>query len=184
MPPQQLPQPPQPQIPVEPEMSDYDDAVIEDTVHCTCCHAPFVLGDNECYVILDPPNKDADQLKLCGECAGRIAAEYRKTELDGSVRPTVVCLCGSTRFVEQFMDAYAKETDAGKIVLTVGRFKPWHGWDAEKKKKLDELHLHKIDLADEVLILDVGGYIGESTARELAYAIEHGKKIRKLSEEI
>lgn len=52
-------------------------------------------------------------------------------------------------------------------------------WE-QAKPRLDELHLRKIDLADEVLILNVGGYIGESTARELAYAREHGKRIRSL----
>ena len=53
----------------------------------------------------------------------------------------------------------------------------------EQKVKLDELHLRKIDLADEVLILNVGGYIGESTGRELAYARQHGKTIRFLEPE-
>ncbi len=48
------------------------------------------------------------------------------------------------------------------------------------KTLLDELHRHKIDLADEVLILNVGGYIGESTAGELAYARRQGKRVRFL----
>lgn len=95
-------------------------------------------------------------------------------------RPIIVCLCGSTRFVDAFMEAYANETDAGKIVLSVGRFKPVHGWDPEKKAKLDELHLRKIDLADEVLILNVGGYIGSSTRKELEYAQKAGKTVRYL----
>lgn len=97
-----------------------------------------------------------------------------------SVRPTIVCLCGSTRFVDAFMEADGRETDDGKIVLSVGRFKPVYGWDAEKKAKLDELHLRKIDLADEVLILNVGGYIGESTRRKMEYARAGGKCVRFL----
>jgi hypothetical protein len=48
------------------------------------------------------------------------------------------------------------------------------------KADLDALHLRKIDLADEVLILNVGGYIGESTSRELDYAIRHNKVVRYL----
>lgn len=95
-------------------------------------------------------------------------------------RPTIVCLCGSTRFVDTFVQAYADETDAGRIVLSVGRFKPVHGWDEKKKAELDELHLRKIDLADEVLILNVGGYIGESTRHELDYAKRIGKTVRFL----
>lgn len=104
-------------------------------------------------------------------------------------RPTIVCLCGSTRFGAAFADANFRETLAGKIVLTIGcDFKS----DAELfahlpkeelealKDRLDTLHLRKIDLADEVFILNVGGYIGDSTRRELAYAQALGKVIRWL----
>ena len=99
--------------------------------------------------------------------------------------PTIVCLCGSTRFYEAFQKANYEETMAGKIVLSVG-FYPHSaeqvhgetiGCDAETKQRLDELHLRKIDIADEVLILNVGGYIGESTQRELIYAVKLGKRI-------
>jgi hypothetical protein len=98
------------------------------------------------------------------------------------MKPIIVCLCGSCRFKETFIDQYAKETDKGKIVLSVGRFMPQSEQELkpELKKMLDELHLRKIDLADEVLILNVGGYIGDSTRRELLYAISQGKIIRYL----
>lgn len=105
-------------------------------------------------------------------------------------RPTVVCLCGSTRFMEAFFDAGWEETLAGKIVLSVGvcRYAADEGHGAEMlgpeiAARLDELHLRKIDLADEVLILNVGGYIGESTRRELEYARAAGKPIRFLEPE-
>ncbi len=48
--------------------------------------------------------------------------------------------------------------------------------------RLDELHLRKIDLADEVFILNVGGYIGESTRKEIEYAQRQGKPIKYLSD--
>jgi hypothetical protein len=103
--------------------------------------------------------------------------------------PTIVCLCGSTRFGEAFRDANLRETVAGKIVVSIGcDLRNDHDlWPDEAtrerlKRELDELHLRKIDLADEVLILNVGGYIGESTARELAYARCHGKAVRFLEE--
>jgi hypothetical protein len=51
---------------------------------------------------------------------------------------------------------------------------------AEIKRGLDELHLRKIDLADEILVLNVGGYIGDSTRREIEYAQSKGKRIRYL----
>ncbi len=102
-------------------------------------------------------------------------------------RPTIVCLCGSTRFSEAYQQANLQETLQGRIVLTIGSdMKSDHVLFADRSEAelqeiratLDELHLRKIDLADEVLILNVGGYIGESTRRELNYAEEHGKKIR------
>lgn len=100
-------------------------------------------------------------------------------------RPEIVCLCGSTRFYDAFRSANLAETLAGKIVLSIGcDFKSDQGLglsDADKIR-LDALHLRKIDLADEVLILNVGGYIGESTARELAHARSLGKRVRFLEE--
>jgi len=106
-------------------------------------------------------------------------------------RPIVVCLCGSTRFWREFQKAGLAETMAGRIVLSIGAAS---GTDDEHfgnlprdeynrvKAMLDELHVRKIDMADEILILNLGGYIGESTARELAYAQAHGKRIRYLEE--
>lgn len=98
-------------------------------------------------------------------------------------KPTIVCLCGSGRFREAFERVEFDETLAGRIVLTIGCNTKDIARDLEwehVKPMLDELHLRKIDLADEVLILNVGGYIGESTRRELAYAEAHGKAVRFL----
>jgi len=102
-------------------------------------------------------------------------------------KPMIVCLCGSTRFPDAFHEANLRETLAGKIVLTVGcDFKSDRDLElagqltAEDKARLDQLHLRKIDLADEVYILNLGGYIGQSTLNELMYAKEHGKRIRFL----
>jgi hypothetical protein len=102
--------------------------------------------------------------------------------------PTIVCLCGSTKFYETFQKANYEETIAGRIVLSVGFFihQPGlnHGGKVgctpEQKIQLDELHKRKIDLADEILVLNVGGYVGESTKSEIQYALDHGKKIRWL----
>jgi cell division protein FtsB len=94
-----------------------------------------------------------------------------------------VCLCGSGRFREAFERAEFEETLAGKIVLTIGcntKDVARSANLAHHKAALDELHLRKIDLADEVLILNVGGYIGDSTRRELEYSRQRGKQIRFL----
>jgi hypothetical protein len=110
-----------------------------------------------------------------------IAAWYRAD------RPTVVCLCGSTRFKAEFIEANFRETMAGRIVLSVGWYShadnDVYNPTAAEKADLDRLHLRKIDLADELLVVDVGGYVGESTAREIAHAASLGKRIRRWSEE-
>lgn len=105
--------------------------------------------------------------------------------------PIIVCLCGSTRFWREFQAASLRETMDGKIVLSIGAAS---GTDDEHfgnlpraeydrvKTMLDDLHLRKIDLADEILVLNLGGYIGESTARELVYAQSLGKRVRYLEE--
>ncbi len=99
-----------------------------------------------------------------------------------SQKPKIVCLCGSTRFMQHFFEAGWQYTLDGYIVLSVGVCKHAEDHGGEKLGQdvadmLDELHLRKIDLADEVMILNVGGYIGESTQKELDYAKKLGKRI-------
>lgn len=109
----------------------------------------------------------------------------------GKIVPKVVCLCGSTRFKDAFDEANYQETMKGNIVLSVGFFMHASGnrhgesigATPEQKIALDELHKRKIDLADEVFILNVGGYIGESTRSELEYARSHSKVVRFLEEQ-
>lgn len=105
-----------------------------------------------------------------------------------TARPKIVCLCGSTRFYREFVKQNYLETMKGNIVLSVG-FYPHAsteiygqelGCSAEQKTMLDELHKRKIDLADEVFVLNVGAYVGESTTSEITYAALRGKAIRYL----
>ena len=102
------------------------------------------------------------------------------------LRPEIVCLCGSTRFSEAFQQANFNLTLQGKIVLTIGcdmksdnelfaAMTPEQL--AHTKADLDRLHREKIKLADSVFVLNVNGYIGESTMSELAYARELGKHV-------
>lgn len=97
----------------------------------------------------------------------------------------IITLCGSTRFKEQFMEVQKQLTLEGCIVISVGMF--GHSGDNEVwkpgvKEMLDDMHLRKIDLADEIFVINVGGYIGESTRREIDYATKTGKKINYLEE--
>jgi len=120
----------------------------------------------------------------------RVSVERRPAPT-GRLRPTVVCLCGSTRFSEAFQQAQLDETLAGKIVLTIGcNMKSdadlfAHMTQKERddlKARLDELHLRKIDMSDEVLVLSADGYIGSSTRNEIDYALSLGKTIRWLED--
>jgi hypothetical protein len=99
-------------------------------------------------------------------------------------KPKTVVLCGSTKFKDAFIEANRRETLAGRMVFSVGWFTHADGaiyrlTEAEKAR-VDELHLRKIDAADEVFVLNVGGYIGTSTRREIDYAQGKGKPIRYL----
>ena len=83
------------------------------------------------------------------------------------------------------MEAQKRLTLKGCIVISVGLF--GHSGDEEvwkpgTKEMLDDMHLRKIDMADEIYVINVGGYIGESTRREIAYAKKTGKKVNYLEE--
>lgn len=95
----------------------------------------------------------------------------------------IVCMCGSTRFKQAWISENARLTGKGNIVLAVGLW-GHHQQIAptpEQKIELDALHKCKIDLCDWVWVLDVGGYIGESTRSEINYALALGKCVRYLS---
>lgn len=106
-------------------------------------------------------------------------------DTNSSSRPPIVVLCGSTRFWDQLAEATLYETAAGRIVLAPGcnLREPHALWATPEqadriKRMLDTLHLRKIDLADDVLVVNPGGYYGDSTRREIDYARSLGKPIR------
>lgn len=93
---------------------------------------------------------------------------------------SVITLCGSTRFKEQFLEAQKRLTLEGNIVISVGLF--GHSGDEEvwtpgTKEMLDNMHKRKIDMADAIFIINVGGYIGSSTRSEIEYAKANGKEV-------
>ena len=95
----------------------------------------------------------------------------------------VITLCGSTRFKEQFLEAQKRLTLAGNIVISVGLF--GHSGDEEvwtegTKEMLDDIHKRKIDMADSIFVINVGGYIGESTRSEIEYAEKNGRGVQYL----
>lgn len=95
----------------------------------------------------------------------------------------VVTLCGSTRFKDEFFRVQKELTLQGCIVISVGLF--GHSgdtqvWKEGVKEMLDDMHKRKIDMAQEIYVINPGGYIGSSTRSEIAYARAHGKKINYL----
>jgi hypothetical protein len=104
----------------------------------------------------------------------------------------VITLCGSTRFKDEFMEAQKRLTLEGNIVISVGLFghsgdnEVWENMDegtlTKTKEMLDDMHKRKIDMADEVYIINVGGYIGDSTHSEIEYAKQTGKTVNYMFE--
>ena len=97
----------------------------------------------------------------------------------------VITLCGSTRFKDAFMQEQKRLTLEGNIVISVGMF--GHSGDQEVwaegvKDMLDDMHKRKIDMADEIFVINVDGYIGSSTRSEIEYAKNTGKSVRYLEE--
>ena len=95
----------------------------------------------------------------------------------------VITLCGSTKFKDEFMKLQEELTLKGNIVLNLSIF-----FHSEKNSKLDEdtiqllsnMHMQKIDMCDEIFVVNVNGYIGQSTKKEIEYAKKLGKKISYL----
>lgn len=159
---------------------DLVERMLDETVEVQQCFANTTEGN---VVPVKTPeeiaNKCADVANFCMMIADK------PSSID---KPKVVCLCGSTRFFQHFMDENYRETMAGNIVLSVGVYSQTqeraHCKNAEinpdLKTRLGELHKRKIDMADEVLVINVGGYIGDSTRSEIEYANSKGKPVRYL----
>ncbi len=95
----------------------------------------------------------------------------------------VITLCGSTKFKKQFREAEASLTLQGHIVISLGFFEQSEGIKItqEQEKFFEDMHYRKIDMSDEIFVIDVDGYIGNSTNKEIEYAKKTGKIIRYYS---
>ena len=104
----------------------------------------------------------------------------------------VICLCGSTRFTADMLIIQWNFTKQGHVVLSwcalpddyfTGNDKSHVGDQEGVKEIVDEVHKRKIDLSDEVFVINIGGYIGESTTSEIKYALSKGKIVKYLEPE-
>lgn len=92
----------------------------------------------------------------------------------------VITLCGSTKFKDEFIREQKRLTLEGNIIISVGLF--GHSgdnevWTEDTKEMLDDMHKRKIDMSDEIFVINKNGYIGSSTRSEIDYAIAHGKPV-------
>ena len=96
----------------------------------------------------------------------------------------IITLCGSTKFKEDFMKQNERLTLAGNVVISVGVFAHADGKQISKSDKilLDSIHKQKIEMSDEIFVINKGGYIGESTRNEILYAMHCKKPIRYMEE--
>ena len=94
-------------------------------------------------------------------------------------RYKVITLCGSTKFRDDFYREQRRLSLEGNIVISVGVFGHQDGEEVtdEQKVMLDDMHKRKIDMADEIFVINKNGYIGTSTKSEIEYATAHGKKV-------
>lgn len=170
---------------------------------CPFAHTPEQISrfENSTPYVTDSMSEDGTWCVYCPACSsasgfyddkdsaiatwqGRVPSSVTTDAVP--IRPKIICLCGSTRFIDTWISEYQRLSDEGNIVLTVARMPPRPNLQHEEpelKQRLDGLHLHKIKLADEVFVLNVDGYIGESTRNEINYAQSLNKVIRYLSAE-
>ena len=95
----------------------------------------------------------------------------------------VITLCGSIKFKNEFMKVQEELTLDGNIVFIPNFFNNLKGEiNKETKKMLYEMHRQKIDMSNEVYVINCGGYIGESTKSEIEYAKANGKMISYLED--
>ena len=114
--------------------------------------------------------------------------EDQQTPQSADGEAKVITLCGSTKFEAEFAEVNQRLTMDGCVVISLGMFSlpdlPDYDWTADSsdlKGRLGAVHFQKVRMADEVYIVDQGGYVGESTRREIAYAESLGKPVRYLS---
>lgn len=160
---------------------------------------PSAEPENElfCGACDDFTLPDKGNNRRCRRC-GSLHTEVKRSEraqpsAQGEVveamRPRVVCFCGSSKFVDVMaVEAWNAEKQ-GKISLSLHLLPSWYteceDHLAEHEgvaEQMDELHLCKIEMADEVRVINVGGYIGDSTRREIAHATKLGKPISYFEE--
>ena len=143
------------------------------------CHCCSICGFKASY-------QDKNFCPNCGADMRTSEGKKKYIKMIGNYK--VITLCGSTRFKKEFEEVQRKLTLEGNIVLSVGLFshEEENGEDwAENgiKEMLDDIHKRKIDMSDEIFVINKDGYIGSSTASEIEYAKLKRMPIRYMEKE-
>lgn len=124
--------------------------------------------------------------------ANGLCEKHRYQRIEKPQRPKIICICGSSRFADHAAVASWNFSKQGFITVSYELLPEWYHEKSGKVARdhyaeqegvaniLDELHLRKIDLADEVFVINVGGYIGDRTKIEIAYANRQRKPVNYL----
>jgi hypothetical protein len=149
-----------------------------------CPKVTHLWGAGYLHEADDDRSYDVDGVLYCGRCHAACVNGRCPTTAATGERPEIVCLSGSTRFIEHMAVAAWEMEKAGAIVLSCHLLPQWYttitdhlAEDQGVAEAMDALHLRKIDMADRLHVINIGGYTGKSTEREIAYAEARGKPV-------
>lgn len=96
----------------------------------------------------------------------------------------IITICGSSKFKEEILRIDAKLSLEGNIVISLGCFGHADELNLTRKQEaiLERVHQEKMNMSDEIFVVNKDGYIGEHTERDIEYAKSRGLKIRYLNE--
>lgn len=141
------------------------------------------LNSSANYMIVSP--KVADwfaKLNVREQRRKKLEAIKLKNKLE---EMNIITLCGSTKYKDEYLMVNKWLTLQGNIVISVSMFGHVDKEPLSQSEKLtlDVIHKSKIDIANEIFVININGYIGTSTKQEIEYADFKGKKIRFLTDE-
>ena len=166
-------------------VSPYSSCEIDEhDLYDDCCHDYLFMGENESFPGCYLPARNTFEHAVLSEAWSTPYYELLRGMVNSYVEEPkfrVITLCGSTRFKEEFIEVQKRLTLEGNIVISAGVFEHFCDdriWESGTKEMLDEMQRKKIDMSNEIFVINKGGYIGESTRAEIKYALARKKSVR------
>lgn len=160
---------------------------IETCDSCGDVDADTHLDCDNCHRHLCEPCFGDITLTVCTDCAKEGTAIAAKKSETTTTKPKIITLCGSSKFCDiMAVCAWLLERDEGSITMGLHLLPLWYPTKVESHiaeaenvaTNMDNLHLCKIDLSDEIFVVNYDDYIGDSTRREVEYALAKHKPVR------